>query len=99
MEDNMIVKNNLIEQVTCKKCNNVIYREVEQYKIYTEMLKDEEKNLYAVFIKKFICPECGSKEYSSVLVEKTDQNLIDFNTIVKKKKNKKITVPTCKTSL
>ena len=89
------INNNLVEEVTCKKCGNVVYREVEQYKIYTENIKEDVKNLYAVFIKKFECPSCGEKnKITSRLVEKNEetQNIIKFDTVIEKAKKKKTRV-------
>lgn len=82
MDAKLKVDTDLIEQVTCKKCNNVIFRTIEQYKIYTEKMKENETtDLYALFVKKFVCPKCGSTEYHSELVSRAEHNIIDFNTV------------------
>ena len=53
------------EKVVCKKCGYIVYRDLEKYDIYTDILNKEEKNIYAVFVKKFKCPKCQSTEYNS----------------------------------
>ena len=53
------------EKVVCKKCGHIVYRDLEKYDIYTDILNKEEKNIYAVFVKKFKCPKCQSTEYNS----------------------------------
>ena len=81
------------EQVICSKCGQVSYRDIEKYKIYTEDIDENPKELYALFIKKFICTNCGSEEFKSHIIEgqlvttKSEGNIITLSKKVKKSKN------------
>ena len=60
---------NLKEKVVCKNCNNIIFRDLEQYNIYTDILNKEKQDIYAVFIKKFKCSKCKSIEFNSYICD------------------------------
>ena len=64
------MNNQFKEKVVCKKCGHIIYRDLESYNIYTDVLNKEQKNIYAIFVKKFQCPQCKSTEYNSYVIEK-----------------------------
>lgn len=70
-KDNIAVNNksNLKEKVVCKNCNNIIFRDLEQYNVYTDTLDKEQQNIYAIFIKKFKCPKCKSAEFNSYICD------------------------------
>lgn len=60
---------NLKEKVVCKNCNNIIFRDLEQYNVYTDILNKEQQNIYAVFVKKFKCSKCKSAEFNSYICD------------------------------
>lgn len=78
------------EKITCKKCGYETYRDLEKYNIYTEEISG--KNLYALFIKKFICPQCKSEEFESSIIEgqlvtTQEKNIIKLPRKMKKKQD------------
>ena len=98
MKNDDISLENLKEKVVCKKCGKIAYRELEQYNIYTDTLNKEQKNLYAIFVKKFKCPKCKSTEYNSYICDmnkekteaETDETIIKLD-LAKKVSKKKTT--------
>jgi len=93
---NKEIKNNNVslfkEKVVCKNCNNVIFRDLEQYNIYTDTLDKEQKNIYAIFVKEFKCPKCNSTEFNSSICDMSllaDQKPEIINIDLKPKRTRK----------
>ncbi|AEO93929.1 gp686 [Bacillus phage G] len=63
---------NLVEKITCKKCNTIEYREIET--LNNEKIQLSDKSLVAVAIKRVNCKECNSSEHNREFVEKPKEN-------------------------
>ena len=60
---------NYTEKVICKKCKHIGYRPLSSSSLYLDPYLKDNEPIYAVIIKKFICPQCGATEFSSSIIE------------------------------
>lgn len=85
---------NLKEKIVCKKCGNIVYRDLEKYEIYSDVIDKEEKYLYAIYVKKFKCPKCKSTEYNSYICDMNTEDSsiinVDLTPAPAKKTRKKV---------
>ena len=62
---------NLVEKITCNKCNNMQYQEIEI--LNKEPIKLSDSNLSAVIVKKVSCKICSSSDLTREFIVKPEE--------------------------
>ena len=76
-----ITNNEYSEKIVCQECGYIGFRSAEIQEL--KVSPDDKEPFYATIVKHFVCPVCGSSEFSSSLVKGKISNKDNVITLAK----------------